>query len=33
MNLFEEYDSAPPNGYPRSDFGASLTIGYALPRL
>jgi putative salt-induced outer membrane protein YdiY len=33
FNLFEEYDSAPPNGYPRSDFGASITVGYQLPRL
>jgi hypothetical protein len=33
LNLFEEYDSAPPNGYPGSDFGASITFGYQLPRL
>ena len=33
MNLFEEYDSAPPSGYPRSDFGVSITVGYQLPRL
>jgi Protein of unknown function, DUF481 len=33
LNLFNEYDSAPPNGYMSNDFGTSITVGYELPRL